>query len=74
LAIEADSELRFQRILQRGRSEDGDREAFETRNERERGWGLDRLIIEADDVIQNDVDLEKFQVRCKAWLEEILAV
>jgi hypothetical protein len=32
------------------------------------------LISEADDVIQNDVDLEKFQVRCKAWLEEILAV
>mgnify|MGYP003324238385 FL=1 len=44
VAIEADNELRFERILQRGRSEDGDRAAFETRNERERGWGLDLLL------------------------------
>ena len=73
VAIEADSELRFQRIVQRGRSEDGDRAAFETRNERERGWGLDHLIVNADDVLHNDVDLEKFQSRCKAWLEEVLA-
>ena len=34
VAIEADHELRRQRIVQRGRSEDGDREAFEARNAR----------------------------------------
>ncbi len=73
VAIEAEIELRFQRIVQRGRSEDGDRAAFETRNERERGWGLDHLIANADDVLHNDVDLEKFQSRCKAWLEQLLA-
>ena len=64
VAIEADNELRLERILQRGRSEDGDRAAFETRNERERGWGLDHLLAEADDVLQHAVDLEKFQARC----------
>ena len=35
---------------------------------------LTQLIAEADDVLQNDVNLEKFQARCKGWLEEILAV
>lgn len=73
VAIEADQELRFQRIVQRGRSEDGDREAFEARNARERGWGLDLLIEHASDVLVNDVELDEFQARCSAWLEELLS-
>ena len=71
VAIQADNELRFQRIVQRGRSEDGDRAAFEARNERERGWGLDVLINDATDVLVNDVDLAEFQARCSAWLENV---
>ena len=40
MAIIADAELRFQRTLQqRGRSEDGDRAAFEARNETRTGVG-----------------------------------
>ena len=71
MAIQADNELRFQRIVQRGRSEDGDRAAFEARNERERGWGLDVLINDATDVLVNDVELAEFQARCSAWLENV---
>ena len=68
VAIEAALELRFQRILQRGRPEDGDREAFETRNERERGWGLEDLIKQATYTIVNDVALPEFHRRCTGWL------
>ena len=71
VAIEADPELRFTRILRRGRSEDGDRAAFEARNERERGWGLDRLIADASDAIHNDVELDEFQARCRLWLNAL---
>ncbi len=72
VAILADAELRFQRTLKRGRSEDGDRAAFEARNQREQGWGLDALIDVAADKIHNDVDLPEFQARCEAWMAEIL--
>lgn len=73
VAIVADAELRFARIQQRGRSEDGDRSAFEARNQRELGWGLDVLIENADDVLPNEADLFAFQARCSAWLNATLA-
>ncbi|RJU92530.1 MAG: hypothetical protein DWC01_01975 [Candidatus Poseidoniales archaeon] len=68
VAIVTDIELRFNRIQQRGRSEDGDRAAFEARNERERGWGLDQLIEQADVILHNDEDLNDLQERCSSWL------
>ncbi len=71
VAIEAGVELRFERIQQRGRSEDGDWAAFKARNEREKGWGLERLIAEARDTLSNDVDLATFQAKCEAWLAAI---
>ena len=72
VGIHADSELRFQRIVQRARSEDGDRAAFEARNARERGWGLEVLIKNATDTLVNEVELDGFQARCSAWLEDVL--
>jgi len=68
VAIVTDAELRFSRIQQRGRSEDGDRAAFEARNERERGWGLNQLIEQANVVLHNDEDLNDLQERCSSWL------
>ncbi len=73
VAIVTDAELRFKRIQQRGRSEDGDRAAFEARNERERGWGLDQLIEQADVVLHNDEDLNDLQQRCSSWLNGLNA-
>ncbi|MAJ01619.1 MAG: dephospho-CoA kinase [Euryarchaeota archaeon] len=71
VAIDTSEELRFVRIQQRGRSEDGDRAAFEVRNQREVGWGLDVLIAEADTVISNDLDLDAFVAACEAWLHSV---
>ena len=73
VAIDTDEELRFERIQRRGRSEDGDRAAFQARNERERGWGLEVLMSGADDTITNDEDLSRFQAECTRWLEQILS-
>jgi len=70
VAIVAEDEVRFQRIQQRGRSEDGDRAAFEARNAREIGWGLDRLIAEANDVLDNNQPLAGFKAACAAWMAE----
>ena len=67
VAVEASPDIRFMRIQQRGRSEDGDRAAFEVRDTREIGWGLDEIILEADHHIDNNIELEIFQDNCRNW-------
>ena len=69
LAVVASADVRFTRIQNRGRSEDGDRQAFEVRDTRERGWGLEKIIDESDFLIDNNVDLDTFRQSCYAWLE-----
>ncbi len=67
VAVEASPDTRFLRIQNRGRSEDGDRAAFEVRDTREIGWGLDQIILEADHHIDNNIELEIFQENCRNW-------
>ena len=71
LAIFSETETRFQRITSRGRSEDGDRESFETRDGREIGWGLDELIKEADKFIENNGTIDEFIQTCTELLKEL---
>ena len=73
VAVVTDVELRFRRIQGRGRSEDGDRAAFEARNQREIGWGLDTLIEQATFTLTNDDDLADFHASCEHWLSLMLA-
>jgi dephospho-CoA kinase len=68
LAVDASPDTRFTRIQNRGRSEDGDREAFEIRDKRERGWGLEQIISESNFLIDNNVELHAFQASCEQWL------
>ncbi|MDA8557357.1 AAA family ATPase [Candidatus Poseidoniales archaeon] len=67
VAVEASPDVRFTRIQNRGRSEDGDRASFEVRDTREIGWGLDQIILEADHHIDNNLDLATFQENCRTW-------
>ena len=67
VAVEASPDTRFLRIQNRGRSEYGDRAAFEVRDTREIGWGLDQIILEADHHIDNNIELEIFQENCRNW-------
>ncbi|MFQ3317357.1 MAG: dephospho-CoA kinase [Candidatus Poseidoniaceae archaeon] len=69
LAVVVSPDIRFSRIQSRGRSEDGNRQAFEVRDARERGWGLEEIIAESDFLIDNNVNLEMFRTSCHAWLK-----
>jgi len=72
IAIIADTEVRFQRIQLRGRAEDGDRDSLKIRDKREIGWGLSKLIEQADYRISNDGNLSDFVSKCQNWLDQIL--
>jgi dephospho-CoA kinase len=73
IAIESSSSTRFARITARGRSEDGDRASFDDRDQRERRWGLQTLIKEADFVVSNSETLELFTEKCHQLLLELSA-
>jgi dephospho-CoA kinase len=70
IAITASRQTRFERTQTRGRSEDGDISAFEIREKRETGWGLDILIEKADLTLSNESNLEDFHNKCNNWLQE----
>jgi len=67
VAIVADEETRFDRIQSRGRSQDGNREDFEIRNQREEGWGLGILIEEAEHKFSNNGDLSALKEDVSNW-------
>tara|TARA_B100001996_G_scaffold129758_1_gene98603 strand:+ start:1937 stop:2533 length:597 start_codon:yes stop_codon:yes gene_type:complete len=71
LAILSDEDTRWQRILLRGRGEDGDRQDFATRNTRERKWGLGELIENAEYKIENNSTLEQLKTEFNNWLTSV---
>ena len=68
VAIHTDKDIRFERMMARGRSEDGGIATFEARDEREKGWGLEDLIDDADVLVENNDDLVQFQNQIRTWL------
>jgi dephospho-CoA kinase len=68
LAIDSSIDARFQRILARGRAEDGDRATFEERDERECGWGLGLILKQANWRLSNEGEIKEFKDASKAWL------
>ncbi len=71
VAIETTKEIRFKRVLSRNRSEDGDRAAFEIRDKREKGWGLELLIAESDIIFTNNGEFSEFIQKVRDWLETL---
>ena len=68
LAIESEREIRWNRIKVRGRGDDGDRGAFEVRDDREKSWGLEKLLLMSDIQIENNSGLEDFEQEVIGWL------
>ncbi len=69
VAIHAPLELRFERIKNRARSDDmRSIDDLKRRDEREKGWGLDKAIEKADMTIKNTGTLEKFREEIKKLL------
>ena len=71
VAVTASKELRFQRVVSRARSEDGDLSDLERRDARETGWGLDVIIAEADQTFANESELEELETSVTAWLKSL---
>ena len=72
VAIHTDKDIRFERMMARGRSEDGGIATFEARDEREKGWGLEALIDDADFLVENNDDLVQFQNQIRTWLATLI--
>ena len=72
VAIHTDKDIRFERMIARGRSEDGGIATFEARDEREKGWGLEDLIGDADFLVENNDDLVQFQHQIRTWLATLI--
>ncbi|MCZ7381054.1 MAG: dephospho-CoA kinase, partial [Candidatus Methanoperedens sp.] len=72
IAIHSPFEVRFERVKKRARSDDTvNIDELKRRDEREKGWGLDRAIEKADIVMMNTGSIEKFQKQIKELLAKI---
>ncbi len=71
VAIKAHDDIRFARISERQRSEDGNRQDFEKRNQREIGWGLKVLMAEAKIRFSNESDINTFRTEVEAWFNSL---
>jgi dephospho-CoA kinase len=69
VAIDASFDIRFERVKKRARSDDMcNTDELKRRDEREKGWGLDKAIEMADIIISNTSSLEKFHEEVKKLL------
>jgi len=72
IAIHTPFEIRFERVRKRARSDDmNSMEELKRRDEREKGWGLDKAIEKADITIDNTETIEKFQDQIEQLLGKL---
>lgn len=70
VSIEASSDARYDRIRQRGRKDATvTREQFDRRDEREKRWGIEQAMEEANHVVGNEGGLEEFHAAVRKVLE-----
>ncbi|MFQ5884618.1 MAG: AAA family ATPase [Thermoplasmata archaeon] len=73
VSIEASSEIRYERIMRRKRKDATlTRGQFDERDEREREWGIERAMADAEYTILNEGDLAEYQKEARRVLEEIV--
>jgi dephospho-CoA kinase len=72
IAIDATNEVRRKRALARGRTDDSkDLRDLEERDKREIRWGLQKVIADADIVIQNNGSLKALQRQVSTVLQKL---
>jgi len=72
VAIDAPDELRRKRAIARGRTDDSkDLKDLEERDKREIHWGLQKVIANADIIIQNNGSLDQFQKQVLTMLNNL---
>lgn len=71
-AVEAAARTRWERVRRRHRPDDARSwEEFLRRDERERGWGLEKVIASADVRIVNEGTLEEFYAEVRKSLRRV---
>ena len=72
VAIHASRETRYRRLVARGREDAPlNIDDFDSRDNREMGWGIGNTISLADIIIDNSSTLEDFQQRAREVLESL---
>lgn len=72
VAIVVSDEIRHARILKRGRSDDTDElDIVVARDQRERSWGLDKVIQQAEHKIHNEESLDRMRQEVNALLDRL---
>ncbi len=72
IAIKSPLELRFERVKKRLRSDDmQSMDELKRRDEREKGWGLEKAIEVADFTIENTGSLEEFHKQIEELLRNL---
>ncbi len=72
VAVHAPFELRFERIRKRARSDDMRCiEELKKRDEREKGWGLDRAVEMAEVTVNNTGSIEEFHKKIEKLLRSL---
>jgi len=75
VAVDASKEVRRERINSRGRIDDAVSEtAFEEKEKRERSWGLDEAMKDADITIVNEGTIQQLQDRARGVLETVVSL
>lgn len=73
--VTAPFDVRYERFTSRGREDEESfsKEDFESRNERELGWGLDKVLSEElyDVTIENTGGLDELQERITDFIQEV---
>lgn len=73
ISIEASTETRYERIKRRKRKDATyTREQFDKRDEREKKWGIEQAMAEADFTILNEGSLDEYQKEAEKVLKEII--
>lgn len=73
ISIEAPFDVRFDRIKERGRVDDSEietRDDLRERDHREKGWGMDEALENADVTVQNTGSLDEFQQMIEYVIQE----
>ncbi|MEE9116409.1 MAG: AAA family ATPase [Thermoplasmata archaeon] len=75
VTIDASSDVRFERIGRRGRKDATlTRERFDGRDEREKRWGIEQAMEEADHVIMNEGTLKEYHQAVRKVLEDLMGM
>jgi dephospho-CoA kinase len=66
VAVDAKDDIRYERALLRNRADDSKNlDKIKERDQRERAWGIKKIMCKADYIISNNDDLPGFQKKIK---------